>query len=116
MRKPRRRFPKRLAKGGRYAYLFDALAALCDTLSLKASVGVRLKKAYDGGDRAELRPARGRGAAEIARRAGPFPRCVETQWMKESKGFGFEVQDIRIAGVASRARSAARPGIGLFER
>ena len=96
------------AKGGRYAYLFDALAALCDTLSLKASVGVRLKKAYDGGDRAELRRLADEVLPEIARRADRFLRCVETQWMKESKGFGFEVQDIRIAGVASRARSAAR--------
>lgn len=95
-------------KGGKYAYLFETLASLCSVLALKASVGVRLKKAYDDNDREELARLADQVLPEIAVRAEKFLRCVEVQWLKESKPFGFEVQDIRIAGVASRARSAAR--------
>ena len=96
------------AGGGRYAYMFDTLAALCGVLALKASVGVRLKKAYEAGDRAELLRLADETLPAIAQRAERLRDCMETQWMNENKGFGFEVQDIRIAGVAARARSAAR--------
>lgn len=96
------------ARAGRYGYVFDTLAALCDVLALKASVGIRLKEAYDAGDKAELRRLADEVLPAIAERTEHMRDCLETQWMKENKGFGFEVQDVRLAGVASRARSAAR--------
>ena len=35
-----------------------------------------------------------------------FHRKFKTLWMKENKAFGFEVQELRIGGLALRLRSA----------
>ena len=89
-------------KGGRYAYLFDTLAALASVCAEKAMLGVECKAAYDAGDRAKLKEL-----AEIR-----FPTCAEgirrfyekykCQWMRENKAFGFEITDMRIGAVLFR--------------
>ena len=96
------------AKGGEYAYLFTTLARMCDLLALKAEVGLDLVDAYKAGDKDTLRALATDVLPEIAARAEAFRDAVEAQWMRENKPFGFEVTDIRLAGVAARARSAAR--------
>ncbi len=96
------------SRAGRYSYMFDTLSALCDVLSLKATVGIRLKKAYEADDREGLRRLSEEVLPAIAQKAERLRICMETQWMRENKGFGFEVQDVRLAGVAARALSAAK--------
>ena len=95
-------------RAGRYAHVFRVLEAMCSALALKATVGIRLKQAYEADDRQELLRLAEEVLPEIARREETFRDCVETQWMAENKPFGFEVQDIRIAGAVTRARSAAK--------
>ena len=45
----------------KYGYVFSTLAALCDSLSIKAELGIKTRAAYKNGDKAELlRLANGR--------------------------------------------------------
>lgn len=91
-----------------YRYVFETLSALCSVLELKCDIGIKLKEAYDAGDKeALLRYARF-DLKEIAKRTEIFKDKMEYQWMQENKPFGFEVQDIRIGGVITRAGSAAK--------
>ena len=46
---------KGYAKDSKYAYLFEAFAALCDALAVKYDLGVRSRKAYQAKDKAQLK-------------------------------------------------------------
>ncbi len=100
-------------KGGEYAYLFAALAALADVLSVKCDLGIRLKQAYDSRDREALAALSGRCrlAAEKTER---FHTLVRAQWKRENKAFGLEVLDLRLAGVSDRLRRAAETVDGFL--
>lgn len=101
-----RRLTEIAEKGGKYEYLFRTLAALADLLAVKCDLGIRIKKAYDRGDREELEQLskQCRDAMEKAQR---FHEEVRRQWIKENKVFGLEVLDIRIGGVKERLCRAA---------
>lgn len=84
-----------------YAYLFRTQADLCKALAVKATLGVRLKKAYERGDKkalALLAASVKENIADLKKFYGSF--CA--QWDKENKPYGFEVQDIRIGGLIMR--------------
>ena len=89
-------------------FIVKGVMTVKGALKAKQAGAAAIVVSNHGGRVLDQCPATAEVLPEIARRADRFLRWVETQWMKESKGFGFEVQDIRIAGVASRARSAAR--------
>lgn len=93
-------------KEGRYAYLFEELAALARLLSVKCALGVRIKSAYDAKDREALAQAQ-RDCLRTAALAEEFHQKQRAQWLRENKPFGQEVQDIRLAGVRERAQYAA---------
>lgn len=95
------------AAAGAYAYLFDTLAALCRVLSLKSEIGLQLKAAYDAGDKAALARLARETLPAVTAAAEDFRRALETQWMRENKPFGFEVQDIRVGGMIQRCKTAA---------
>lgn len=91
-----------------YGYLFETLAALCRLDALKSALTLKLKPAYDRGDKAALRAIATGDLPAIAAAAEEFKKALEAQWFRENKAFGFEVLDIRVGGVATRARSAAK--------
>ncbi len=93
-------------RDSRYAYLFRTQAALCHALELKATVGVKLKKAYDGGDREALLQLATVTLPEIIHRIEMFRREFRLGWMKESKTAGFDTQDVRLGGIIMRVRAA----------
>lgn len=84
-----------------FAYLFATQKALAELLSIKANLGTRTRDAYHGKDKAAL-------AAVIAdyealdAKISAFYEAYKTQWYKENKGVGFEVQDARIGGLKQR--------------
>lgn len=91
------------ARTSRYAYLFRTQADLCRVLMKKATIGVRLKRAYDNGSIRELKAV----AADVLQCIADTQRFYETfcaQWDQENKPFGFEVQDIRIGGLIMRLK------------
>lgn len=90
----------------RYSYLFRTQAALCSVLELKATVGVKLKKAYDSGDRESLLLFATVTLPEIIHRIEMFRKEFRAGWLKESKAEGFDTQDIRLGGIIMRVRAA----------
>lgn len=87
-------------------YLYQTAASLFDVLALKAELGKQIKTAYDCGELAFLKQAEEEILPEVIRRTGIFRNCLEAQWMKENKPFGFEVQDQRLGGLTQRLKTA----------
>jgi|LSQX01.2.fsa_nt_gb hexosaminidase len=94
------------ARNGRYSYLFETLASLCDVLKNKSEVGVKIKNAYHKKDVQELQRIVDKTLPEIIAGAEKFRDAIEKQWFIENKPFGFEIIDVRIAGVIQRTKSA----------
>ena len=93
------------ALAGEMRFLFASMSALADLLSVRADLGIRLREAYAKGDRNAL--------AQLADRCGKAGKLAQTyhekvraQWAFENKPFGYEVLDIRLAGVEQRLKSA----------
>lgn len=94
-------------RSGEFAYLFRTLSDLCKLLSVKYDLGVRIRAAYKSGDKgaiAALLP----DCKKTITRTEAFYEAFETQWYKECKPFGFEVQDARIGGVIQRLKHAKK--------
>lgn len=80
-----------------YAYIFKVYAAMCKVLVKKATYSKRLYETYQKKDMGciaamlvELR--------EIQTDAIQMYDAFRAYWMRENKGFGFEVIDVRIGG------------------
>ncbi len=102
------KFQEAAARNPRYKNTFAVWAALAQVLSNKAEVSKRLYTAYHAGDKEALATLAATVLPQIADDIDALRDAEEAQWMSESKPFGFEVLDIRLAGAAARARSAAR--------
>lgn len=90
-------------RGGRFSYIFDNLLKLCKILELKCDVGVRLKSAYDSGDKlAGFVPE----LNEILALVEEFHKSFRGQWFTEYRPHGFDVQDLRLGGLKERIKSA----------
>ncbi|MBP5152158.1 MAG: hypothetical protein ILP13_04520, partial [Lachnospiraceae bacterium] len=81
---------------------------LAMTLSIKAGLSARIKEAYDKGDKKALEDI-----AKVKIRAcilhmEETARLREEIWLSESKPFGYEILDIRFAGVITRLKYAAK--------
>jgi hypothetical protein len=90
----------------RFGYLFDTAYALCRVLELKANLGQKTRAAYQLGDKtalAELIEI----YKELSVRLHLFYEAFRTQWFKENKPFGFDVQDIRLGGLMTRVDHCA---------
>ena len=86
-----------------FGYLFEAMSALCELLSLKCTVGRLTRKAYSDRDTAELKRLLS-VYGEILSSLDKFYRAYRRQWFKDNKPQGFEVQDIRLGGLYFRIR------------
>ena len=104
-----RAFAKKLAPYAShplFGRLFREEIALCDALSVKAELGVRLREAYQKGDRAALEA----GVADLLtakEKTAAFLREFRAVWMAENKPHGFAVQEIRLGGLIERLESSA---------
>lgn len=88
-------------RAGEYAYVFDTLSALSRVMELKAELGIRTRDAYQRKDIAALLELI-QDYEETALRLDTFRATFKKQWDKENKPFGWEVQEIRLAGVKAR--------------
>ena len=88
-------------KTGEYGYLFDLMGKLCRVLELKAELGIRTRKAYQEKDQKELKLLI-KDYKQAIKRTKVFYEAFKSYWFKENKAFGWEVHDIRLAGLISR--------------
>lgn len=88
-------------RAGRYAYLFDSLAALTDLNADKCDFGVKARAAYKAGDREALQ-ALADAVPGLVRKLDKFYAAYKKQWEIENKPWGFQVQDARLGGLKQR--------------
>ncbi len=87
-----------------FRYALRTLVALCRVMAKKATLGVRLRAAYQAGDRAALQSV-SQSLPVLIADLYTFSEAFEAQWLQESKPFGLEVQQNRIGGLIHRIRS-----------
>lgn len=95
-------------KSRKYGYVFDTAAKLCDVLEIKYELGLRTRKAYERGDKAELKRLAENEYVQVARRLTAFSRAFEKQWFADNKPHGFDVQDLRLGGLLQRTDACRR--------
>ncbi|MBQ9761311.1 MAG: family 20 glycosylhydrolase [Clostridia bacterium] len=89
-----------------WGYIYDVYYRLCDVLTLKSDLSVRIRAAYKAGDRATLEAIANGEIDVIVEKLEVFWQVLRTQWLKENKSFGLDVQEIRIGGLRQRLLSA----------
>ena len=92
---------------GEYGYLFDAYEKLAEVLSVKASLGIRTKKAYLDKDTEELKVLT-EDYKRLVSLLEEFHEMYQNEWFFENNPHGFDVQDIRIGGLIQRIKSCKR--------
>jgi hypothetical protein len=91
----------RLAKNERFGLLFDTQAALARTLSYKAELGVRSRKAYQAGDREGGKELL-KDYTQAIRNLKQFMDKATGLWLHENKPQGLEQVQIRLGGLLAR--------------
>lgn len=89
-----------------FGYAFDTIAKLCEFLSHKCDLGLRLRRAYKAGDRSTL----GAICEELDAMLpllDDFVAAFCKQWRKENKPFGLSSSELRLGGVRIRLISTA---------
>lgn len=93
------------ARAGEWGYLFDYLSSLCSSIAAKLTLGVKMREAYQKGDKKALESLL--PALEIAaKKVGGFAEEYRSRWLKENKPQGLEIGQIRLAGVKARLEEA----------
>lgn len=89
-----------------YGYIFETMSLLCDVLSIKAELGVNTRKIYASGDKEALLPLIA-DYKKVVKKLEKFYAAFRKQWYIEYKGYGLDVQDIRIGGLIMRVKDCA---------
>ncbi len=90
---------------GEWEYLFETQYRLCRVLSVKADLGVRLRKAYRAGDREALLKLLNE-MRRLPSDIEAFLKAFRAQWKKENHVQGLEVQDLRLGALKQRVAAA----------
>lgn len=99
---------------GAYASLFGAYEQLARVLSVKATLGVRTRKAYLDKDMETLKELV-KAYDLVYQEVEDFHLSYQKQWFEENKPHGFDVQDIRIGGLLRRIYSCKNRLLQLIE-
>ena len=89
-------------KSRRYGYIFASEATLCDVLAVKYELGLKTRRAYEAGDKAELRRLAEEDYPTAIKRIKIHEKAFEKQWMCENKACGFDIQHQRFGGLLFR--------------
>ena len=88
-----------------FGYIYDCLYKLSDLLSYKADLGIKMRKSYKEGNKAEL-AKNVLVIDEILDKLELFRKSAEKQWMTECRVFGYENIDGRLGFLKNRLISA----------
>ncbi len=92
-------------KSVRFGYIYENLSNLCDVLSIKSNIGIRIRKAYQKSDLDSLRKIVC-DIDSLLTKLDAFHNSFEKQWMYECRPFGYEVMDGRFGILRNRIVSA----------
>ena len=97
------------AKSSRkYGYVFDTAAKLCDVMAIKYELGLKTRRAYEAGDKAELERLAKNEYVQIEKLIKIFGKAFEKQWFADNKPHGFDIQDHRIGALVYRTDACRR--------
>lgn len=99
-------FEEESKKDSDLSTVFGLYSRLCRVLEIKATIGCRLKSAYDKNDKALLTRLCGETLPLLSKRQYELYEYHRDMFYKENKPFGFEIFDIRHAAVMQRTRTA----------
>jgi hypothetical protein len=85
--------------------IFIFAQKLAEVLSLKADMGLRLKKAYDKKDMITLKEIARQELAELYPKVNSLRILHRKLWLQTNKPFGWEIIDIRYGGLLARINS-----------
>ncbi len=97
---------EKLEKAGensKYKFIFENHAALCRVLVMKNDLGVRLRKAYKSQDKSALAEFVCE-FAQIIEALEIFIDKYRKLWFHDNKPHGFDVQELRLGGLALRLK------------
>ncbi len=97
-------FQEMAERKSQFSYIFETYKSLCDVLTQKATFGKRLYASYHAEKRSCI-PQYIAEVTEIAEKMEVFYQDFRSLWLKENKGFGLEISDIRIGGMIQRAKT-----------
>ncbi len=89
-------------KTRRFHLIFDTAAKLASVLAIKYDLGVRVRAAYQSGDKEALSRIAKEDYPTLYRRVNALWRAHEKQWMAENKPAGIDTQQLRFAGILAR--------------
>lgn len=95
------------AESKSYGYIFEEASSLCNVLSVKYTLGLDTRMAYQTGDKDKVRRLFER-YDYVIEALNDFYNKFETLWYNENKPFGFEVHDARLGGLIHRIRSCRK--------
>lgn len=95
-------------KTRKYGYVFKSLSLLCSVLEIKYELGVKTREAYKANDKKELLRLVNEDYTEVEKRIRKFHDVYEKQWMKDNKGYGFEIHSGRLGGLCQRLISCKK--------
>lgn len=86
--------------------LFEMYEKFAAALSVKSTLGIRIKRSYDEGLPNELETIVSTVLPELSQRVEELRVTHRKIWMQTYKAFGWEVLDIRYGGLKARIQSA----------
>lgn len=91
---------------GPWSLLFLVYEKLSKVLRMKCDLGVRIKAAYDSGDKEQLRWIKDQVMKELIASINELRNAHRAQWFETNKPFGWEVIDMRYGGLLARMDTA----------
>ena len=96
---------EKAAQSRMFGYVYDCLSKLSDLLAYKVDLGVKIRKAYKEGNKAEL-AKEVLTIDETIKRLDTFHDSAFVQWSTECRMFGYENIDGRLGFLKNRLLSA----------
>lgn len=93
---------------GPFEPLMELGSQLSRVLSVKATLGLEIKRAYDTGDRSRLEQLASQVLPALGRDIEALRMVHRRLWMSTLKPFGWEVLDTRYGGLKARLESAGQ--------
>ena len=88
-------------RDSQFSYIFKSYATLCHALIRKSTYTKRLYSAYHSKDAVTMQALK-EELSDIKLDLQKFYDAFRTLWLKENKGFGMEIMDVRIGGLITR--------------
>ena len=93
---------------GEESRMISILVRLCEILSIKWNLGLRIRGAYQNNDQASLRKIADDDIPKLIKWLDEFNFAFYKAWMNENKTNGYQTHDLRLGGLSARLGTVRR--------